>query len=108
MKMEPIVSSETSAIRTQTPGNYPKRNNLQIYLMFNKVYGVRLPPLLGATYQITPGLSQCYLFPTKYTCFRNNFIYFNRLHVTLSKYLPSSETRTLLIHPILFLLSVED
>ena len=30
MKMEPIVSSETSAIRTQTPGNYPKRNKLQI------------------------------------------------------------------------------
>jgi len=30
MKMEPIVSSETSAIRTQTPENYPKRNNLQI------------------------------------------------------------------------------
>jgi len=29
MKMEPIVSSETSAIRTQTPGNYSKRNNLQ-------------------------------------------------------------------------------
>ena len=28
MKMEPIVSSETSVIRTQTPGNYPKRNNL--------------------------------------------------------------------------------
>jgi len=28
MKMEPIVSSETSAVRTQTPGNYPKRNNL--------------------------------------------------------------------------------
>ena len=35
MKMEPIVSSETSAIRTQTPGKYPKRNNLhiQMYLM---------------------------------------------------------------------------
>jgi len=30
MKMEPIVSSETSAIRTQTPGNYPKRNNLDV------------------------------------------------------------------------------
>ena len=30
MKMEPIVSSETSAIRTQTPGNYPKRNNLHV------------------------------------------------------------------------------
>ena len=29
MKMEPTVSSETSAIRTQTPGNYPKRNKLQ-------------------------------------------------------------------------------
>ena len=30
MKMEPIVSSETSAIRTQTPGNYPKRNTLHL------------------------------------------------------------------------------
>jgi len=30
MKMEPIVSSETSEIRTQTPGNYPKRNNLHL------------------------------------------------------------------------------
>ena len=30
MKMEPIVRSETSAIRTQTPGNYPKRNNLHL------------------------------------------------------------------------------
>jgi len=28
MNMEPIVSSETSTIRTQTPGNYPKRNKL--------------------------------------------------------------------------------
>ena len=26
----PIVSSETSAIRTQTPGNYPKRNKLHL------------------------------------------------------------------------------
>ena len=30
LKMEPIVSSETSAIRTQTPGNYPKRNKLHL------------------------------------------------------------------------------
>ena len=30
MKMEPIVSSETSAIRTQTPGNYPKGNKLHL------------------------------------------------------------------------------
>jgi len=33
MKMEPIVSSETSAIRTQTPGNYPKRNKLHFLNM---------------------------------------------------------------------------
>ena len=34
MKMEPIVSSETSAIKSQTPGNYPKRNKLrEIYLL---------------------------------------------------------------------------
>jgi len=30
MKMEPTVSSETSAVRTQTPGNYPKRNKLHL------------------------------------------------------------------------------
>ena len=30
MKMELIVSSEMSAIRTQTPGNYPKRYNLHL------------------------------------------------------------------------------
>ena len=31
MKMEPKLSSETSAIRTQTPGNYPKRNKLDYH-----------------------------------------------------------------------------
>jgi len=35
MKMEPIVSSETSAVRTQTQGNYPKRTN------YNKEVGSR-------------------------------------------------------------------
>ena len=30
MKMELIVSSEMSAIRTQMPGNYPKRNKLHL------------------------------------------------------------------------------
>jgi len=30
MKMELIECSETSAIRTQTPGNYPKENTLHI------------------------------------------------------------------------------
>ena len=29
MKMEPIEGSESSAFRTQTPGNYPKENILQ-------------------------------------------------------------------------------
>ena len=29
MKMEQIEGSETSAIRTKTPGNYPKENILQ-------------------------------------------------------------------------------
>jgi len=35
--MEPIVSSETSAIRTQTPGNYPKRNNLQVFFYYTNI-----------------------------------------------------------------------
>jgi len=30
MMMEPIQCSETSAVRTQTPGNYPKENILHI------------------------------------------------------------------------------
>ena len=34
MKMEPIVCSETSAIKSQTPGNYPKRNKLHLSLRF--------------------------------------------------------------------------
>ena len=33
--MEPIMSSETSAIRTQTPGNYPKMNKFQAGVTFN-------------------------------------------------------------------------
>jgi len=34
MKTEPTVSSETSVIRTQTPGNYPKRNKLHLQSLF--------------------------------------------------------------------------
>jgi len=30
MKMEPTVSSEMSAVRTHTPGNYPKRNKFHL------------------------------------------------------------------------------
>ena len=36
MKMELIRSSETSAIKTQTPGNYPKRNILQLTIQFSQ------------------------------------------------------------------------
>jgi len=42
MKMEPTVSSETSAIRTQTPGNYPKRNKLQTETSIFQIYVIRL------------------------------------------------------------------
>jgi hypothetical protein len=32
MKMEPIKGSETSAIRNQTPGNYPKENIIHTFV----------------------------------------------------------------------------
>ena len=34
MKMEPIEGSETSAFRSQTPGNYPKENILHRLRLF--------------------------------------------------------------------------
>jgi len=37
MNMEPTLSSETSAIRTQTAGNYPKRNKLQFLFCIDVV-----------------------------------------------------------------------
>jgi len=37
MKTEPIEGSETSAFRTQTPGNYPKENILQFVSYFNEI-----------------------------------------------------------------------
>jgi hypothetical protein len=33
MKMQLIEGSETSAIRTQTPGNYPKENILHFHVL---------------------------------------------------------------------------
>jgi len=45
--MEPIVSSETSAIRTQTPGNYPKRNKL--HLEHGESIKTRFPNLFSFT-----------------------------------------------------------
>ena len=35
--MELIEGSETSAIRTQTPGNYPKENTLQVLHYFSLI-----------------------------------------------------------------------
>jgi len=69
MKMEPIVSSETSAIRTQTPGNYPKRNNLHlehgeslrtritIYFIWNIILNL----LLMLKYNANNLVSWCYV-----------------------------------------------
>jgi len=37
MKMELMEGSETSAIRTQTPGNYPKENKLHVYFIYGKL-----------------------------------------------------------------------
>ena len=44
-KMEPIVSSETSAIRTQTPGNYPIRNKLQ--MLMTSTSGIQILNIYG-------------------------------------------------------------
>ena len=41
MKMELTVSSETSAVRTQTPGNYPKRNKLHLFISEFNLWGGR-------------------------------------------------------------------
>jgi len=38
MKMGLIDGSETSAIRTQTPGNYPKENITQDLIIFKNMY----------------------------------------------------------------------
>jgi len=48
MKMELTVSSETSAIRTQTPGNYPKRNTLYLEHGESLKTGSLIKPLSAA------------------------------------------------------------
>ena len=54
MKMEPTVGSEMSAIRTQTPKNYPKRNKLHLEhgeslkTRFDILFEVSLPRCDGA------------------------------------------------------------
>jgi len=52
MKMEPIVSSETSAIRTQRPGNHPKRNNLHL----ERGESLRTRPLFLSDYNNESGI----------------------------------------------------
>jgi len=56
MKMEPTVSSETSEIRTQTPGNYPKRNKLQ-YLYYNHSYMFRYTRIILRDFQSSVSLT---------------------------------------------------
>jgi len=51
--MEPTVSSETSAIRTQMPGNYPKRNKLDIPCLY-EMEGVYL------IHKDVQNLTQCF------------------------------------------------
>ena len=50
MKMEPIVSSETSAVRTQTPGNCPKRNKLHLECNLLYIYWDPLCFSVGVSY----------------------------------------------------------
>ena len=50
MKMEPLEGSETSASRTQTPGNYPKENMLYIDNVFNDCLTLLLRKLLSQFY----------------------------------------------------------
>ena len=68
--MEPIVSSETSAIKSQTPGNYPKRNKLHLQhgesLRTRKVLSLRY--LVLSRCQDACGAWHCaFFFPCDYT-----------------------------------------
>ena len=57
MKMEPIVSSETSAIKSQTPGNYPKRNKLLIRGVTQNSEGRILVPSFYVLLAVHPGMT---------------------------------------------------
>jgi len=74
MKMEPTVSSETSAIRTQMLGNYPKKNTLHLgydeSLKTRKnisTYSKYVPQLQSMCKVKTVGFSKCWLFLPDYT-----------------------------------------
>ena len=63
--MEPTVSSETSEIRTQTPGNYPKRNNFYVEF-YSKIKFEKLVHLFGFIIWINGNLltwSKCLCVP---------------------------------------------
>ena len=88
MKMEPLVSSETSVIRTQTPGNYPKRNKLNlehgeslktrriyyscaIYVHLTFMWNTKLINLLNPTGYVMHQqfkIQQLYALPTLHLC----------------------------------------
>ena len=48
MKMEPTASSETSAVRTQTPGDYPKRNKLR----YTEIFSELVTPCLSVSHWV--------------------------------------------------------
>ena len=61
--MEPIVSSETSAIRTQTPGNYPKRNKLHdkkivSYVLFYCIFNLHIIIAVSLLVSLSPHVFQ--------------------------------------------------
>ena len=81
MKMEPIMSSETSAIRNQTPGNYPKRNKLHslqyifsFYLCLHLRCGMILPQSLPNS---AWNFNHFHVCPTSHRC---HCPWFNTIH----------------------------
>jgi len=62
MKMKRIVSSETLAIRTQTPGNYPKRNK------FHLEHGESLKTRIVLLFVIVKNVSKSDVYWTVHHC----------------------------------------
>ena len=57
MKMEPIETSETSATRTQTPGNYPKENTIHLKYgesLKSRILRFILPPVWRSDFCCCP------------------------------------------------------
>jgi len=68
MKMEPTVSSETSAVRTQTSGNYPKRNKL-LHVLLSVTSWQLIPKhvFISTCFALLSDYSSCILNPLSCT-----------------------------------------